>query len=92
MERYGEYRMGYAPITVTIKPDGALTAAWGSTTAEGRVTVANGQAGYQMAPPPQEGTFKLYAGNGSTLYMENLKAPSTPTSGESSRGSRAHDR
>jgi hypothetical protein len=53
---------GMHPITVTIKPDGALTAVWRSTTAEGRVTVANGQAGYQMAPLPQEGTFSCTPG------------------------------
>jgi hypothetical protein len=59
-------------ITVTIKPDRSLTAIWGSITAQGTVTVSNGQASYQMGPPLQEGTFKLYAGTGSTLYMESL--------------------
>jgi len=59
-------------VTVTIKPDGSLTAIWSSITAQGTVTVSNGQASYQMGPPLQEGTFKLYAGTGSTLYMESL--------------------
>jgi hypothetical protein len=59
-------------ITVTIKPDRSLIAIWGSITAQGTVTVSSGQASYQMGPPLQEGTFKLYAGTGSTLYMESL--------------------
>jgi hypothetical protein len=59
-------------IYVTLKPDRSLKAIWGSITAEGTVSVSNGQASYQMGPPPQEGTFKLYAGTGSTLYMESL--------------------
>ena len=46
---------------------------WGSTTSWGTVTLADGQATFQMSPPPREGTFRLYQGRGkATLYMENL--------------------
>jgi hypothetical protein len=37
------------------------------------VTISGGQASYQMTPPPQEGTFKLYTDKGKRpLYMESL--------------------
>ena len=58
---------------LTINPDRTLIATWGGTTAWGTVSVASGQATYQMAPPPQEGSFKLYRGKGKPqLYMENV--------------------
>jgi hypothetical protein len=39
----------------------------------GTVKLANGQASFEMSPPPREGTFRLYQGRGKpTLYMENL--------------------
>jgi hypothetical protein len=41
----------------------------------GRITIANGQATYQMTPPPLEGTMRLYQDNGKpTLYMDDLFA------------------
>ena len=58
---------------LTINPDRTLIAIWGDITARGTVRVANGQATYEMAPPPQEGSFKLYRGEGKPqLYMENI--------------------
>jgi hypothetical protein len=60
-------------IYLTIERDRTLIATWGDITARGTVTISGGQASYQMAPPPQEGTFKLYTDKGKRqLYMENL--------------------
>ena len=59
-------------LYLTIYPDRTLIAIWGSTTARGTVTVAGGQATYQMGPPIQEGTLKLYVDQGKRqLYMES---------------------
>ena len=60
---------------LTIKPDQTLVASWGLNWSWGRVTVANGQASYQMNPPPLEGTIRFYQGNGQpTLYLDDLFA------------------
>ena len=60
-------------IYLTIERDRTLIASWGDITARGTVSISGGQASYQMAPPPQEGTFKLYTDKGKRqLYMENL--------------------
>ena len=60
-------------IYLTIEPDRTLIATWADITARGTVTISGGQANYQMAPPPQEGTLKLYTDKGKRqLYMENM--------------------
>jgi len=60
-------------IYLTIEQDRTLVATWGDITTRGTVTISGGQASYQMAPPPQEGTLKLYTDKGKRqLYMENL--------------------
>ena len=59
-------------LWLTIEPDRTLIAIWGSITARGTVTMAGGQASFQMAPPPQEGTITLYTGKGKPqIYMES---------------------
>jgi hypothetical protein len=45
-------------IYLTIEQDRTLVAIWGDITTRGTVTISGGQASYQMAPPPQEGTLK----------------------------------
>ena len=52
------------PFTLTITPDGQLTAAWDSNTAWGTVTVLNGQASFEMHPALYEGTIRLYENGG----------------------------
>ena len=60
---------------LTINADQTLVATWGVYWSWGRVTVANGQARYQMTPPPLEGTFRLYqVGGKPTLYIDDLWA------------------
>jgi len=60
---------------LTINADQTLVATWGVYWSWGRVTVANGQARYQMTPPPLEGTFRLHQDGGkSTLYIDDLWA------------------
>jgi len=61
-------------LYLTIYPDRTLIAIWRSTTAQGTVAVASGQATYQMAPPIQEGSFKLYVDQGGKrqIYMESM--------------------
>ena len=60
---------------LTINADQTLVAEWGINWSWGRVTLANGQATYQMNPPPLEGTLRFYQGNGKpTLYMNDLWA------------------
>ena len=60
-------------LYLTIYPDRTLIAIWGSITARGTVAVAGGQATYQMGPPIQEGTLKLYVDQGKRqLYMESM--------------------
>ena len=68
-------RGGQQFFYLTINADQTLVATWGINWSWGRVTVANGQATYQMAPPPLEGTLRFYQGNGRpTLYMDDLWA------------------
>ena len=58
---------------LTINADQTIVATWGLNWSWGKVTVANGQASYQMLPPPLEGTLRFYQGDGRpTLYMEDL--------------------
>ena len=60
---------------LTINADQTLVATWGINWSWGRVTLANGQATYQMTPPPLEGTLRFYQGNGKpTLFMDDLWA------------------
>jgi hypothetical protein len=60
-------------LYLTIGADRTLIAIWGSVTARGTVAVSGGQATYQMAPPIQEGTLKLYVDGGKRqLYMESM--------------------
>jgi len=61
------------PLSLTIYPDRTLIAIWGSTTARGTITISGGQASYQMSPPIQEGTIRLYTGKGKPqLNMESM--------------------
>jgi hypothetical protein len=67
---------GQDAIYVTITPDRKLTAAWGSNTAWGTVTIQNGKATYQMEPLEYEGTMTLYVDGGKkTLIMDDLWRP-----------------
>ena len=67
---------GQDGIYVTITPDRKLTAAWGSNTAWGTVTIQNGKATYQMEPLEYEGTMTLYVdGSKKTLIMDDLWLP-----------------
>src|SRR5215510_1374915 len=60
---------------LTINANQTLVATWGVYWSWGRVIVSNGQATYQMRPPPLEGTLRLYQNNGKpTLYMDDLWA------------------
>lgn len=45
---------------LTINPDRTFVAEWGINWSWGAITVANGQATYEMTPPPREGTLRLY--------------------------------
>jgi len=47
---------------LTINPDQTFVASWGINWCNGRITIANGKATYQMTPPPLEGTVTLYDG------------------------------
>ena len=61
------------PISLTIYPDRTLIAIWGSITARGTVTLSGGQASYQMAPPIQEGSLRLYTDKGKPkIIMESM--------------------
>jgi hypothetical protein len=61
------------PFYLTVKPDQTIVATWALNWANGRITIANGRATYQMTPPPQEGTIRFYQGNGKpTIYMDDL--------------------
>src|SRR5262245_36646437 len=67
---------GQDAIYVTITPDSKLTAAWGSNTAWGTVSIQNGKATYQMEPLEYEGTMTLYDEAGKkTLIMDDLWLP-----------------
>jgi len=58
---------------LTIKPDQTMVASWGINWSWGRVSLANGQASYDMNPPPLEGTIRFYQDNGQpTLYLDDL--------------------
>ena len=60
---------------LTINADETLVAAWGINWTWGTITVVNGQATYQMTPPPLEGSLLFYQGTEkSTLYMKDLWA------------------
>jgi hypothetical protein len=68
-------RGGQQFFYLTLNADQTLVAMWGINWSWGRVTVANGQATYQMTPPPLEGTIRFYQGNGKpTLYLDDLWA------------------
>jgi hypothetical protein len=63
------------PFYLTVNADQTLVATWGLTWSTGRITIANGQATYQMAPPPLEGSMRFYQEDGKpTLYMDDLFA------------------
>ena len=67
---------GQDAIYVTITTDRKLTAAWGSNTAWGTVSIQNGKASYQMEPLEYEGTMTLYVDAGKkTLIMDDLWLP-----------------
>lgn len=74
----GTVDVGKGPIQffyLTINADQTLVAAWGTNWSWGSITVANGQATYQMRPPPLEGRMRFYPGDGApTLYMDDLWA------------------
>ena len=62
-------------LYLTINPDQSLTASWGLNWAWGKVTVANGQASYQMNPPPLEGSIVYYRSDGKEgLTLDDLFA------------------
>src|SRR5262245_14917031 len=42
---------------LTINADQTFVASWGVSWCNGRITIANGRATYQMTPPPLEGTM-----------------------------------
>ena len=57
---------------LTVNADQTFVASWGINWCNGRITLANGKATYQMAPPPLEGTMLLYAGDAKpTIYMQD---------------------
>ena len=67
---------GQDAIYVTITTDRKLTAAWGSNTAWGTVSIQNGKATYQMEPLEYEGTMTLYDEAGKkTLIIDDLWRP-----------------
>ena len=58
---------------LTVNADQTFVASWGINWSNGRITIANGKATYQMSPPPLEGTLTLYEGEGKPqLYMQDL--------------------
>jgi uncharacterized protein YndB with AHSA1/START domain len=60
---------------LTVNPDQTIVATWGLTWSNGRISIANGQASFQMSPPLREGSITFYAGNGKpTLYIDDLFA------------------
>jgi hypothetical protein len=60
------------PFTLTITPDGHLTATWDSNTAWGTVTVEHGRATFEMHPDFHEGTIRLYdTGGKRELVLED---------------------
>ncbi|HXJ79402.1 MAG TPA: hypothetical protein VMS64_12080 [Candidatus Methylomirabilis sp.] len=61
------------PFYLTIYENQSLVATWGLKWTWGTIAIANGQATYQMSPPPTEGTFRLYLDEAKpTLYMDDL--------------------
>jgi hypothetical protein len=59
---------------LTIHPDETIVARWRVNWAYGRITIVNGQATYQMTPPPLEGTVRFYHDGKPTLYLDDLFA------------------
>ena len=60
---------------LTVNPDQTLVATWGITWSTGRITVANGQATYEMSPPLLEGIIRFYPGDDKpTMYLDDLFA------------------
>jgi hypothetical protein len=61
------------PFYLTIYLDHRLVATWGLVWNSGTITIASGQARYQMSPPLREGTLRLYLDAGKpTLFMDDL--------------------
>jgi len=61
---------------LTINPDHTFVASWGINWCNGRITIANGTATYQMTPPPLEGTMTLSEGGGRpSLQMRDTWQP-----------------
>ena len=56
---------------LTINPDATLVATWGLNWNNGRISIENGVASYQMSPPPREGIFRYYPGGKPSLYMDD---------------------
>src|SRR5262245_5747759 len=62
------------PFYLTINPDQTIVASWGINWAWGRITIANGQATYQLRPPPLEGTVRFYQEAKPTIYLDDTFA------------------
>jgi hypothetical protein len=61
------------PFYLTVNPDQTIVATWALTWANGRITIADGRATYQMTPPILEGTIRYYPGPGKpTIVMDDL--------------------
>ena len=61
---------------LTINADQTFVASWGINWCNGRITIANGKATYQMTPPPLEGTMVLYEDGGRpSLQMQDTWQP-----------------
>jgi len=61
---------------LTVNPDQTFVASWGINWCNGRITIANGKATYQMSPPPLEGSIQLYEDGGKpSLQMQDQWQP-----------------
>jgi hypothetical protein len=61
---------------LTINADQTFVASWGINWCNGRITIANGRARYQMTPPPLEGTMTLFEGGARpSLQMQDTWEP-----------------
>ena len=61
---------------LTVNADQTFVASWGINWCNGRITIANGAARYQMSPPPLEGTMRMYADDAKpTIYMQDTWQP-----------------
>jgi len=72
---WGTVNLGAGPelFYLTINPDRTFVATWGIAWSYGTIALEQGQASYQMSPPPREGTFRYYSSNGKpTLVMDDL--------------------